>query len=397
MHLLFVANFASDTGYAWETIERVFRGAGERLVADGHRVTICYASLGGGVPDRMRGAPFSFAEFDYETVHTRPGLKAFRALIRRLRVDALYLTDRPTWSWRYPLYRLSGVRRLLVHDRTSGERARRGALAHFAKRVLHALPWLSADCCFAVSDFVRRRLVEVNGVPSHRALLVYNGIDLARFALPPAGRLQQALGIPRGSPVVFCSGRAQPYKGVQMLVEAAALLRERGTRAVTFAFCGDGPYLEELRALAERRGVSSFRFLGQRGDVPALLADATVAVVPSLWAEAFGLAVVEAMAAGVPLVATRTGGIPELVGDGLTSLLVEPGDAASLADAIAWLLDDPAAAGEMASRARADVRRRFTIQRSAGALYAAVSSHLRTPPRSAFRPAGRPRKLAGRS
>ena len=122
MHLLWVANFAADTGYAWETIEAVFRRVGERVVRDGHRVTVCYASPAGSPSRVMRGAPFEFAAFDYGRGRARD----FVRLLRERGVDALYLTDRPTWSWRYPLYRLAGVRRIIVHDRTSGARTVRG-------------------------------------------------------------------------------------------------------------------------------------------------------------------------------------------------------------------------------------------------------------------------------
>ena len=391
MHLLFVANFASDTGYAWETIERVFRVVGERLVRDGHRVTLCYASLAGGPPERMQGAPFDFVAFDYNRVRTIPGLRAFVALLRARGVDALYLTDRPTASWRYLVYHLAGVHRILVHDRTSGERRSRSELFRWAKRLVHRIPFVTADCYLAVSEFVHRRLLEVNGTPPQRTHRVYNGIDLARFPpIPDRDALRRLLGLPKQTRVVFCSGRAQEYKGFQVLVEAAALLKTEGVENVAYVHCGGGAYLDRLKELAAERGVADrFHFLGERGDVPALLGGATLSVVPSLWAEAFGLTVVEAMAAGVALVASRTGGIPELVDDGDTGLLVPPGDARALADAVRRLLDNRVLREEMAARALARARRRFSLDRAALNLYGLVSSHLRTTPVSEPRLAAR--------
>lgn len=375
MHLLWVANFGSDTGYAWETIEAVFRRVGERLVRDGHRVTVCYASLRNGPPERMRGAPFEFAEYDYGGGSVR----GFVRLLVEREVDALYLTDRPTWSFRYPRYRLAGVRWIIVHDRTSGERTPRGPVAQWIKRALHHLPELSADCVVAVSDFVRRRLMEVNGTPPEYTHRVYNGIDLARFAMADRTLLHRVLGVPEDAHVVFCSGRAQPYKGIQVAIEAAALLRaDGGVEDVHLAYAGDGPYLAGLRALAAERGLDNVHFLGRRTDVPALLGGATVAVVPSLWAEAFGLTVVEAMAAGVPLVASRTGGIPELVEDGKTGILVPPGDACALADAIRLLLDRPALRATMSLAGQIAAQRRFSLERAAVDLYALVASQLST-------------------
>ena len=371
MHLLWVANFGSDTGYAWETIEAVFRRVGERLVRDGHRVTVCYASLRDGPPPRMRGAPFEFAAFDYG----RGAAGDFARLLSERDVDALYLTDRPTWSFRYPRFRLAGVRRIIVHDRTSGERGSRSRLVHAAKRALHHLPWLSADCVVGVSEFVRQRLIEVNGTPAERTHRVYNGIDLSRFGMADRTLLQRALGLPDDARVVFCSGRAQPYKGIQIAIEAAALLRGDG---VHLAYAGDGEYLPALREMAETRGLTNVHFLGHRSDVAALLGGATVAVVPSLWAEAFGLTVVEAMAAGVPLVASRTGGIPELVEDGKTGILVPPGDVRALADAIRLLLEHPSLRESMGLHAQIAAQRRFSLERAAVDLYALVSSQLST-------------------
>ncbi|HYR07205.1 MAG TPA: glycosyltransferase family 4 protein [Longimicrobium sp.] len=387
MHLLWVANFAPDTGYAWETIESVFRRVGERLVRDGHRVTVCYASRANAPSRVMQGAPFAFAAYDYG----RGGARGFVRLLRERGVDALYLTDRATWSGRYPLYRLAGVRRIIVHDRTSGARTVRAPAVHLAKRALHGLPWLSADCFVAVSDFVRDRLITVNGTPPARTHRIYNGIDLSRFDGADRSALPRLLGVDAGRRIVFCSGRVQPYKGMQTLVDAFALLRDEGLDDVELAVAGDGPYLEELRGIAARHDLRNVHFLGRRTDIPALLAGATVAVVPSLWEEAFGLAVVEAMAAGVPLVASRTGGIPELVEEGGTGMLVPPGDARALADALRLLLRNPALRGAMAVRGPVTAHRRFSLDRAAADLCSLVSrqllASLPTPVPAAVRPA----------
>ncbi|MEX2284978.1 MAG: glycosyltransferase family 4 protein [Gemmatimonadota bacterium] len=372
MHLLFVANFPADTGYAWDTIEAVFRRVGERLVENGHKVTIAYAALPTGPPASMRAAPFDFVTFDYERVRTRSGVDDFVRLLRERAVDVLYLTDRETWSTLYGLYRRAGVRRIILHDRTSGARTRRGLLSRVLKRALHYLPGLAADRYIGVSAFVRDRLVLSNCTPAHRTRLVYNGIDLTRFDQAQPGALQRLIGIDPTIPVVFCSGRAQRYKGVQDLIDAAALLRERG-RQVHFAFCGDGPYLDELRRHADRLRLDNFHFLGRRSDVAQLLGSATVAVVPSIWAEAFGLTVVEAMAANVALVATRTGGIPELVEDGVTGLLVDPGAPHALSAEIDKLLSNPLVAQTMARQARAVAHQRFSLERAAENLYDAIS------------------------
>ncbi len=371
MSLLFVMNFPTNTGYAWATIERVFAGVSERLIGDGARVYACYPSLAPGAPQELAGVPVEVLEFDYQVSRrSLGGLLRFLRLLRRLRIRVLYLTDQPTWSPRYPLFFLAGVRALIIQDRTSGGRTVRGPVVGALKRVLHRIPTLAGTGFVGISRYVVERLVAVNGTPRGRTHLVYNGIDLARYAGAESGILQQLLGLTPSARIVFASGRAQAYKGIGVFIEAAAILARRKVPNVVFAYCGDGPALTEFRRQATTLGLTDFHFLGRRDDLPRLLGSATVVVVPSLWAEAFGLTVVEAMAAGVPVVATRTGGIPELIADGQTGLLVPPNDPEALADAINRLLGDAALRTRVVRQAREAARREYSIDKAIASLTA---------------------------
>ncbi|MGY1688236.1 glycosyltransferase family 4 protein [Geodermatophilus sp. SYSU D00867] len=174
-------------------------------------------------------------------------------------------------------------------------------------------------------------------------------------ALPPARRsrdeVRAGLGLADGRPLVLAVGRLHPQKGYDVLLDAAATLARgaAGDRAPLVAIAGDGPLEAELsaRIAAQRLPVT---LLGRRDDVADLLAAADLVVLPSRW-EARSLTAQEALRAGTPLVATRTGGLPELLGDG--ALLVPPGDAAALAGAVADLLADPARAAALAEAGRA--------------------------------------------
>ena len=382
MRLLFVANFPADTGYAWDTIEAVLRSVGERLVSDGHEVFVSYPAYPNGPPPRMRGAPFTFLTFDYNTVGSRSGTIRFLRLLREHRINALYLTDRPTWSPIYALFRAGGVRAILVHDRNSGTRAHSAGPLSLLKRGLHRIRAISVDAAIGVSGFVVRRLIDINGTAPQRTHLVYNGIDLQPFLMSSPGSLNAEIGAAPETPIVFCSGRVQPYKGFQVLLDAAAVLKARATRTAAYVVVGDGPYLPELRARAAELGLDNVFFLGRRSDVPRLVSSATVAVVPSLWAEAFGLTVVEAMAAGVPVIGARSGGIPELIVEG-TGLLVPAGDSTALADALEQLLANPDSARAMGAHARAYAHEKFSLERVARELHLVVAKTL-----SAAAPAG---------
>jgi glycosyltransferase involved in cell wall biosynthesis len=168
--------------------------------------------------------------------------------------------------------------------------------------------------------------------------------------LPPARRgrdeVRAELGVAEGRPLVVAVGRLHPQKGYDVLLDAAARWAgdPRLPEPPLVAVAGDGPLQEELqrRITAERLPVV---LLGRSGEVADLLAAADLCVLPSRW-EARSLTAQEALRSGTPLVATRTGGLPELLGDGAE--LVPVGDAAALAEAVAGLLADPGRAGRLA-------------------------------------------------
>jgi glycosyltransferase involved in cell wall biosynthesis len=150
-----------------------------------------------------------------------------------------------------------------------------------------------------------------------------------------------------GQQVVLAAGRLAPQKGFGTLLAAAARWQNHDPCPV-LVLAGQGPLDQALRAQADATGIR-MRFLGQRGDMPALLAGADVVVVPSVW-EGQPLIVQEALRSGRPLVASRTGGIPDLTGAD-AAVLVPPGDAAALADAVLSVLDNPSLAAKLSAAA----------------------------------------------
>ena len=227
-----------------------------------------------------------------------------------------------------------------VHNAPPG-RGAAGAVYAALERVVAR----RADAVTCVSGDLVARMHRLGAAGAGLAL-----VPARRAGAPdgPAVAAARAAIADAGGPVVLAVGRLAPQKGFATLLAAAAHWQGRDPRPVV-ALAGRGPLEAALRAGADAGGIR-VRFLGQRADVPALLAGADVVVVPSLW-EGQPLIVQEALHAGRPLVASRTGGIPALTGPD-AAVLVPPGDAAALAEAVLAVLDDPALAAKLAAAAR---------------------------------------------
>jgi glycosyltransferase involved in cell wall biosynthesis len=195
--------------------------------------------------------------------------------------------------------------------------------------------------------------------------VVYNGIDPAPFdAVTGAGAaaLRRELGIAPGSFVIALFGRFHPWKGQQVVLEALARLPEVHALIVGAPLFGEEAFASTLHAQAVRLGIAArAHFLGFRHDIPLLMAAADVVVHASVYPEPFGRVVVEGMLARRPVVATRAGGITELVNDGETGVLVPPNDAVAMTDAIVGLRADPRRSAAIAARGAERARERFTL------------------------------------
>jgi glycosyltransferase involved in cell wall biosynthesis len=187
---------------------------------------------------------------------------------------------------------------------------------------------------------------------------MHNPVDLSRFRPVDAATrraVREALGIEWDVPVVICVARFDPVKGVDVLIDAWREIASTIPQAMLL-LVGDGPLREALAQRIRANGLNtSVRFLGYRSDVEAVLRAADLCVVPSR-SEGFSLAALEAMATGLPVVATGVGGLPEVVKDGETGVLVEPENPPALAKAVIRLLADPTLRSEVAAAALASAR-----------------------------------------
>ncbi|MCI0371716.1 MAG: glycosyltransferase [candidate division NC10 bacterium] len=208
----------------------------------------------------------------------------------------------------------------------------------------------------AVSPRQRRELIALGVAEPGRIAVIPLGRDLAPFlnAAPLAGRLRAELGLSPETPLVGVVARLVPIKGVDLFLRAAALLHQR-VPEVRFVIAGDGPEREALEGQAAALGLGgALRFLGWRHDLPALYAGLDLVVLSSR-NEGTPVCLLEAMAAGVPVVAAAVGGVEDLVQDRVTGRLTPPSDVGALASTMTEVLADRRAAQAYAAAARAAV------------------------------------------
>ena len=239
-------------------------------------------------------------------------------------------------------------------------------LAHWHGRARRALLkglTRMADHVVANAEAVRDMLVNEEGLPAERVSVIHNGLDLARFRARAREGLNAPLPDTGDAPVVVhVANMNHPVKRQEDLLRAIARVHQRGQRLHAF-LVGDGPRRPELERLAGALGVAdSVHFLKHRTDVPALYARATFGVLCSS-AEGLSNAVMEGMAAGLPMVVTRVGGNPELVADGERGLVVPPLQPEALSEAFLTLLADPERGRRMGAEARAFVERELSLER----------------------------------
>ena len=245
----------------------------------------------------------------------------------------------------------------------------RDAGAYMTKTKIRALKIVCrlADCVLANSSAGRNWLIE-QGVKEQKIEVIPNGIVLPPRPERASGLspLRKEFSIPAGTPVCACVGRLVSGKGIDFYLHAARIVLERG-RDVRFLMIGAGGpvenYRSELEMLAQQLRLDQrVIFTGQRQDVPEILRDVDIVVHPSL-TEGLSNVILEAMAASIPVVATRVGGNPELVEDGRTGFLVPVENAGEIANAICRLLDQPEMAHAFGERARRRVVDEFAIDR----------------------------------
>ncbi|WP_243092671.1 glycosyltransferase family 4 protein [Thermus hydrothermalis] len=293
------------------------------------------------------------------------GLGEVRELIRRVRPHLVHAHSSKAGFLGRLAAKSLGIKSIFTAHGwafTDGVSPARRALA----LTLERLAGRAGDLVLAVSERDRELALRYRVVPPERIRLVWNGVPDTPLRANPS----------HNPPRIVMVGRFAPQKDHALLLRALAELRDLPWR---LDLVGQGPLLPEVQALAERLGLEQrVRFLGKRLDVDRILADAQVFVLASNW-EGLPLSVLEAMRAGLPVVASDVGGVREAVLEGRTGFLVPRGDVTLLRERLALLLQDPSLRVALGREGRKRYEAHFTLERMLRQVWAAYEELLAAP------------------
>jgi glycosyltransferase involved in cell wall biosynthesis len=279
------------------------------------------------------------------------------SLLRRERVDILHAHKFGSNVWGTVIGRLARVPIVIAHEQTWGP-AEFSAVGQSFRAVMdREVIGRGVDLFFAVSRADQRRMIQLEGVDGRRICVLPNAVPPVR---PTRHDVRAELRIPQGAAVVGTVCQLRPQKALDLLVSAAGHLRPEFPD-LRVLIAGDGAERGQLEQQIQADGLEeTVLLLGTRTDVPDVIAAFDVAVCCSNY-EGTPLSVMEYMGTGKPVVATRVGGVPELIEHGVHGLLCEVGDVAGLAGAVAELLRDPERRARMGERGRARQGQEFDL------------------------------------
>jgi L-malate glycosyltransferase len=317
----------------------------------------CFRSEGPGRRElEAAGVPVAhFPVHSFLSPRAVSGSFALARYVRRHRIRLIHTFDYPATVFAVPAGRFLTSARVV-----SSQRSHRDLIPRTYRPLVRMTDHL-VDAIVVNCDFVRRHLEQEERVPDARIQLCYNGIDLEAFGPRDAPRPPQ---LAHDSFVIGVVCALRPEKGLSTLLQAFARVHHLRS-GLKLAIVGDGPMLESLQA--ESRALAIHEdcvFALSTGQVTDWLCAIDIFVLPSR-SEALSNALMEAMACGCPVVASRVGGNPELVRNLETGLLFEPGDAAGLADALRTLIENESLRRRLAEAGAQLVRERFSIRASA--------------------------------
>lgn len=298
-NILLVANWNSDVGYAWWLMENFWVEISQHFSSCGKDSYLIYPKVT-QIPEAISRSEINVSECDFRD-HSPGNIIKLHKLIKDNNIKYIYLSDSPSYSLFYLLLRIWGVKKIVVHDHTPGERTIAKSWRKLAKKIIQAIPLYTADHFVAVTSYVYQRLISVSCIPERKCSVASNGIRPISLENIDFMYANKIFNIPEDKVIVITTGRASYYKGIDFFIECAnELVNKQELHQLHFIFCGDGPDLDEFKSLVNKYKLEdNFTFAGKRSDIREILPSCDVGFHAAVGEVGYSLSILEYMSAGL--------------------------------------------------------------------------------------------------
>ncbi len=323
-NLLLIANYPSDTAYAWWLMEHFWVSIAEIFTTPNRRVYLAYPKVT-DISETILNSSIEVIELTIPWTNKTQYSHA-RNFFHKNNITFVYFTDQQYFSFHYAIMRYHGIRRIVIHDHTPGDRPPITGLKGALKAAKNMIPWITADRVLCVSPLMRKRNITNTRIPEHKCLTVQNGIQPVNCSKNNT-YIRESIGVDNKSLLITTTGRAHPYKRFDFIIESAMLLKKQSPNCkVVFLIIGDGPAMPQLESLIRKYNLeNTVKLLGFRNDIRLILCASDIAFHAAL-GEGFSLSIIEYMSAGLPVIVPDIASVSQAIIHNKTGLLYKKDD-----------------------------------------------------------------------
>lgn len=371
-NLLMVSNYPSETAYAWWLMEHFWKIQAQRVVENKGKAFLAYPAIN-SISETIANAPIEITQLNLPWKNKQQQKQAME-FIRENNIKYLYFTDQPYFHLQYADMRKAGVKTIVVHDHTPGDRPAVKGIKRIIKDMRNALPKYTADYVFCVSELMRTRNLENARVPPEKCKVIQNGINPVRCKTSNRHLIRNNLSLSEEELIVITTGRAHPYKRFDFVINCARQLFTKYPQAdITFLLVGDGPAMADLQIQVKQLGLESrVILLGFRKDIQDLLCASDIALHAAL-GEGFSLSILEYMSASLPVLVPDIPSVSQAIIHQHSGLIYPTTDSHQVADFIYELTENKEKRLEMGRAAKKQVDTIYTLDNCSETLINAIN------------------------
>jgi len=367
---LCVANWDSNVGYAWWLMESFWVKIASEYSTK-YDVYVAYPSIS-KLPESIASSTLVCELCDFGPRGFLGVLSQIK-FIRKNKIKIIYFSDKRFADWRYVLYRVFGVRKIIVHDHTPGLRTKPVGVKRIYKTIRARVPFMNCDLMIGATEFVRQRCIDVYKLPERKCFSAPNGI-------PDKMHEKKTLDIslPSNRCIIVTVGRASEYKGIYFALSVInKLVVDCGCKNILYLWVGDGPEFESVKKRVSDLDLEDYVLMpGRIEDVVGLLRECDIGFHPSKGEVGYSLSILEMMQQELPVVTSDNPSVSEATIHGENGLIYKEGDIDDACSCLMGLIRDRSRRQLFGENARKDVLRKYGLQNTHHQLIKVITDNI---------------------